>query len=175
MSSTFAWQRDNGAATGSPTHGTTRGAASVSDWKSVDDNTTAFSAAGVQQGLNSFEAWLYGKWTGTYSNIFAVLWAHTAGAMPGGSTLKGVTPATYTTPSQSTNSNLTVDMTSVISIGSGQSVNVGATGPEAAGHAASTNANPAFTDYLATQVQLANNATVGDSPVITQMVQWNEN
>lgn len=175
MSSSFAWQRDNGAQTGSPLHGTVRGAASVSDWKNIDDNTTAFTAAGIQQGLNSFEAWLYDKWTGTYSNIFSILWAHTAGAMPSNTTLKGVAAAAYTTPATGTNSNLTVDMTTAIAIGSGQTVNAGATGPEVAGHTSSTAANPAFTDYLTTQVQTAASAVPGDSSVITQTVQWNEN
>ena len=45
MSATFTWCEDNGAATGSPSHGTTRtgfgGTGSTTDvnWKSVDDCT----------------------------------------------------------------------------------------------------------------------------------------
>lgn len=175
MSSTFSWNKDNGAQTGSPTAGATRATATDTNWKSIDDNTTPFTSASVQQGQNSFEVWLSGQWGGTYSNIFSVLWAHTAGSFPSGVTLKGVVGTAYTTPSQTTNSNLTVDMTSSIAIASGQSVNVGGTSPQAGGKTASTNANPAYTQFLTTQAQLSTTATQGDSAVITETIQWNEN
>lgn len=174
MASTFSWNKDNGAATGSPAQGTTRNAATDSNWKAVDDNTTPFGDAAVQQGTNSYEVWLSGQWGGTYTNISSVLWAHTSGTVPTGVTMKGKNGLTYTTPSRSANANLTTDMTTAIAIGAGQAVNVGGTSPQAGGKGPSTTSNPAYTEFLTTQMQVANSATQGDSPVIVQTVQWNE-
>ena len=175
MASTYTWKKDNGTQTGSPTAGTTRATATETNWKSIDDNSTAFTAAPVIAGNNSYEVWLSGEWGGTYSNIFSVLWAHTAGTIPTGTTLKGIRGIAYTTPSTAANANLTVDMSSAIAIGLGQSVNVGGTSPQAAGKAASTSANPAYTEFLTTQLQTISSATQGDSSVITETLQWNEN
>lgn len=175
MASTFQWNKDNGTQSGAPTAGTTRGVAADASWKNVDDNSSVFSAAPVQKGNNSFESWLSGQWGGTFSNIFNVLWAHTAGAFPSGVTLKGKNGIAYTTPSTVTNSNLTVDMTAAIAIASGAAVNVGGTSPQAAGKTSTTNANPAFTEFLVTQAQTTTSAVEGDSAVITETVQWNEN
>lgn len=174
MASTFQWNKDNGTATGAPAAGTTRGVAVNSDWKAVDDNTTVFSDSSVQQGTNSYEVWLSGQWTGAFTNISNVLWAHTSGVVPSGITMKGKNGLTYTTPSRTANANLTTDMTAAISIASGQAVNVGGTSPQAAGKAASSSANPTYTEFLTTQMQVANTSVPADSGLIVQSIQWNE-
>jgi len=182
MAATFAFDRDHGAATGSPTHGTTT-SAGVTDvnWKSTDTEATAYTAAPITDTTNSFDNWLFGHFSGTYNQILSGLFAHTSTAFGTGLTLKGPPACTgdgdrllYTTPSASTNANLTTNMTSAIAIGSGVAVCFGATGPYATGKAASTTANPAYTNYLTTQLQVSG-AAAGDTATVTLTLQYDEN
>lgn len=183
MAATFAWDEDTGAATGSPAKGTTR-TAGVTDvnWKNSGTQGTAYSAAPITAGNNSFEKWQFGHFSGAYNEISAGKFAHTATAFGTGLTLKGAPACTgdadrllYTTPSATANANLTTDMTSVIAIGSGVAVCFGATGPEATGKAANTTANPAYTNYLTTQLQTTGSAAAGDTATVTLTLQYNEN
>lgn len=183
MTATFAFDRDHGAATGSPAKGTTR-SAGVTDvnWKNSDTEGDAYSAYPITAGNNSYENWLFGHFSGTYNQISAGLFAHTATAFGTGLTLKGTPACTgdgdrllYTTPSTTANANLTTDMTSAIAIGSGVAVFFGATGPEATGKATSSTANPAYTNYLTTQLQTASNADPGDTATVTLTLRYNEN
>jgi hypothetical protein len=184
MAATFEWNEDNGAATGSPAKGASRTTARVDvNWKNVDDSvTTAYTAAPITAGNNSFEKWQCGKFSGTYNQILGGLFAHTAGVLGTGLTLKGPAATTgdgdrpiYTTPSTTANSNLTVNMTTVIAITSGVAVFFGATGPEATGKAASTTANPAFTNFLPTQLQTTVSAAAGDTATVTLTLRYQEN
>jgi hypothetical protein len=86
----------------------------------------------------------------------------------------GVVTSTYTTPATSTNVALTVNMTSAISIGSGQSVLFSTTGPYASSPA-STLTTAGYTQYLATQLQTTVAALPGDTSTITLTLQYNEN
>ena len=80
MAATFDWQEDNQTATGSPTKGTTRtGSRGEQNWKNADDSTTAYSSSSITAGNNSFEKWMSGHFSGTYTSISALLWAHTSG------------------------------------------------------------------------------------------------
>lgn len=182
MAATFAWDRDHGAATGSPTKGTTRDAG-VTDvnWRNVDSEA-AYSSYPITAGNNSYESWMFGHFSGSYNQILSGLFAHTATALGTGLTLKGTPACTgdgdrllYTTPSTTANANLTTDMTTAISIGSGVAVCFGATGPEATGKAASTTANPAYTNFLTTQLQTSGSAAAGDTASITLTLQYSEN
>lgn len=183
MAATFAWDRDTGTQTGSPTKGTTRTAGTTdTNWKNTDTVGTAYSAAPITAGNNSFEIWNFGHFSGTYNQILSGLFAHTLTAFGTGLTLKGPPACTgdgdrllYTTPSASANANLTTDMTSAIAIGSGIAVCFGATGPEATGKAASTTANPAYTNYLTTQLQTTGSAAAGDTANVTLTLQYQEN
>ncbi|HYD35548.1 MAG TPA: hypothetical protein VD999_05750 [Vitreimonas sp.] len=183
MAATFAFDRDHGTQTGSPTRGTTT-SAGVTDvnWKNSDTEATAYSAAPITAGNNSYDNWLFGHFSGTYNQISAGLWAHTATAFGTGLTLKSTPACTgdgdrllYTTPSASANANLTVDATSAIAIGSGVAVFFGATGPYATGKASSTTSNPAYTNYLTTQLQTSGSAAAGDTATVTMTLQYNEN
>ena len=181
MAATFNWYEDNGAAAGSPAKGTTRTQDPVDcSWKAVDDAKTsgagtAYSASPIVAGQNSFEKFQFGKFSGTYNQILNGKWAHTAGVLGTGLTLKGKVGVTYTTPSQAANAALDQDMTAVIAIGSGQTVQFGATGPEAAGKAASSTANPAYTQYLTTQLQTTVAAGPGDTASATLTLSYDEN
>jgi hypothetical protein len=183
MSATFAFDEDNGTAAGSPTKGTRTAGVTNANWKNIDDATTAYSASPVLAGNNSFEKWQCGHFSGTYNQILSGLWAHTAGAMGTGTTLKSqpacttaAGPIQYATPSTAANASLTVDSTSAIAIASGVAVWFGPTGPEAASKAASTTSNPAYTNWLVTQLQSTSSAAPGDlSVAATWTLQYSEN
>lgn len=183
MAATFDWQEDTGASTGSPAKGTTR-TTGVTDvnWKNSGTQGTAYSSAPITAGNNSYEKWQFGKFSGTYNQILNGLFAHTAGTAGTGLTLKGTPACTgdgdrllYTTPSATANSNLTTNMTTAISIGSGVAVCFGATGPEATGKASSTTSNPAYTNFLTTQLQTTGSAAAGDTATLTLTLQYDEN
>lgn len=173
MAATFAFAQDNGAASGSPAHGTRTNPVTDASWKNADDTTTAASAAPVSAGSNSFDKWLYGAFTGSFTLISSVLWAHTAGTFGTGLTLKGVVTSSYTTPATTANANLTTDMTAAISIGAGASVNLSTTSPQA-GSPTSTLAAAGFTQYLPTQVQTSSGAAAGPNATITLTLQYSE-
>ena len=182
MAATFEFEADHGTQTGSPTKGTTR-TASVTDinWKNSDVHSDVYSTYPISDGNNSYEIWLFGKFTGTFNQISAGLFAHTAGAFGTGIVLKGPPACTgdgdrllYTTPAVIANTALTTNMTSAISIGSGVAVFFGATGPEATGKAAAMTTNPCYTNYLATQLQTSG-AVAGDTTQVTCTLQYNEN
>lgn len=183
MAATFAWDEDTGTQTGSPTKGTTRtGGVTNVNWKNIDDSTTAYTAAPIVAGNNSFEKWQFGHFSGTFNQILNGLFAHTATAFGTGLTLKGTPACTgdgdrllYTTPATSANANLTTDMTSAIAIGSGVAVFFGATGPEATGKAASMTTNPCYTNFLTTQLQTTGSAAAGDTATVTLTHQYDEN
>ena len=183
MAATFEFEEDNGTQTGSPTKGTTRTAARTeSNWKNIDDSTTAYTSAPIVAGNNSYEKWQFGHFSGTYNQILNGLFAHTATAFGTGLTLKGTPACTgdgdrllYTTPATSANANLTTDMTSAVAIGSGVAVFFSATGPEATGKASSTTANPAYTNFLTTQLQTTGSAAAGDTAQVTLTLQYDEN
>lgn len=183
MAATFEFNRDTGTQTGSPTKGTTRTTAVTdTNWKNTDTYATAYTAAPITAGNNSYEIWNFGKFSGTFNQISAGLFAHTATAFGTGLTLKGTPACTgdgdrllYTTPSTSANANLTTDMTSAIAIGSGVAVCFGATGPEATGKAATMTTNPCYTNYLTTQLQTSGSAAAGDTATVTLTLQYNEN
>lgn len=182
MAATFAFDADHGTQTGSPTKGTTR-TAGVTDvnWKNSDVHADAYSTYPITDGSNSYEIWLFGHFSGTYNQILTGKFAHTATAFGTGLTLKGTPACTgdgdrllYTTPATTANANLTTDMTSAIAIGSGVAVFFGATGPEATGKASSTTANPAYTNFLTTQLQTSG-ASAGDTAQVTLTLQYQEN
>jgi hypothetical protein len=183
LAATFAFDRDHGAQTGSPTRGTTT-STGVTDvnWKNTDTEATAYSSSPITAGNNSYELWTFGHFSGTYNSILSGLWAHTATAFGTGLTLKSTPACTgdgdrllYTTPSTTANTALTVDATSAVAIGSGVAVFFGATGPYATGKASSTTSNPAYTNYLTTQLQTSGSAAAGDTAQVTMTLQYQEN
>src|SRR3990167_4831018 len=176
MAATFEFDESNGAGE-TVTHNVTN-----ANWKNIDDTTTAYSASSITAGNNSFEKWQNGHFSGTYNTILSGLFAHTAGAFGAGLTLKGppamtsdTTDLAYATPSTTANANLTTVMTSVIAIASGVAVWFGATSPTAAGKAASSTANPAYTNYLATQLETTTAAAAGDTVSATLTLEYQEN
>lgn len=179
MAATFEYDESNGTASGSPATGSITHGVTQVNWKNADDATvTAYNAAPITAGDNSFDKWQFGHFSGTYNTILDGLWAHTAGVLGTGLTLMGkVAPDgnTYTTPATTENTELDVDMTEVIAIGSGQAVLFGATSPQAGSKGTSTTANPAYTEWLATQLLTEVTAAPGDTATVTLTLQYNEN
>ena len=174
MAATFDWRESNGAG---ETETTTR---TEVNWKNIDDSTTAYSSSPITDGNNSYEKWQYGYFSGTFNEISAGLFAHTATAFGSGLTLKGQ-PAmtadgdklTYAPPSTSANANLSVDMTSAVAITSGVAVWFGETSPTATKSAAEST-NPCYTNYLTTQLQTSG-ASAGDTATVTLTLRYDEN
>ena len=183
MPATFNWGEDNGTATGSPSHGTTRSGIGNStyatdvNWKADDSCTTnggtLYSASPIQAGNNSYGKYQYGIFSGSFHQISSALWAHTAGAFGTGLTLAGEVTSTYATPSTTTIGGST-NMTTAISIGSGQSVDFSTTDPSAASPTATLSA-AGYTQYLLTQLQTTSGAAPGDCTTVTLTLQYNEN
>jgi hypothetical protein len=144
------------------------------NWKNIDDAGTAYSSSPIDAGNNSFSVYCFGHYTGTYNTIQGGKWAHTSGSMGTGLTIKGQPAMTadadrlaYATPATSANASLTVDDTSTTAIASGRAVWFGTTSPASAGKAASTTSNPAYTNYLVSQLQTTVAAAPGDTATAT--------
>ena len=172
MAATTTWYEQNGTASGSPASGT-ESTISSCDWKSVDDTTTARASAPVLAGSNSYSKYIYLKFSGTFNQISAVKFAHTAGTLGTGISLKGKISSTYSTPATTALASST-DITSTTAIGSGASVLLGTSGPNDASPAASQTTT-CYTQYIITQVQTTASANAGDSGTVTLTVQYNEN
>lgn len=171
MAATTTWYEQNGSATGSPAHGT-ESTISSCDWKSVDDSTTSRASAPVLAGSNSYNKYIYLKFTGTFNQISAVKFAHTAGTLGTGISLKSKITSTYATPATTALASST-DITSTTAIGSGASVLLSTTGPNGSTSASQT--STCYTQYIVTQVQTTSAANAGDSGTVTLTVQYNEN
>lgn len=171
MAATTTWYEQNGTASGSPAHGT-ESTISSCDWKSVDDSTTSRASAPVLAGSNSYHKYIYLKFTGTFNQISAVKFAHTAGTLGTGISLKSKITSTYATPATTALASST-DITSTTAIGSGASVLLSTTGPNGSTSASQT--STCYTQYIVTQVQTTSAANAGDSGTVTLTVQYNEN
>ena len=172
MAATTNWYEQNGTATGSPAHGTESSISSC-DWKSVDDSTTSRASAPVLAGANSYNKYIYLKFSGTFNQISAVKFAHTAGTLGTGISLKSKITSTYETPATSAMSGST-DITSTTAIGSGASVLLSTSGPNGTSPS-SAQTTACYTQYIVTQVQTTASASAGDSGTVTLTVQYNEN
>lgn len=172
MSATTTWYEQNGTAAGTPAAGT-ESTVSSCDWKSVDDSTTPRSSAPVQAGDYSYIKYNYLGFSGTFNQISAVKWAHTAGTLGTGLSLVGKVTSTYETPVDTAMAGST-DMTNTSAISSGASVLLGTSGPNDTNPQASQTST-CYTQYLVTQVQSLTTAAAGDSGQVTLTVQYNEN
>lgn len=172
MAATTTWYEQNGTASGSPAGGTPS-MVTTCDWKSVDNATTARAAAPVAAGENSYHKYNYVKFSGTFNEISDVLFAHTAGTLGAGISLKGKVSSTYATPATTALASAT-DITATSVITDGMAVELSTTGPNGTSHAASQTSE-CYTQYLITQVQTTSAAAAGDSGTVTLTVQYNEN
>lgn len=186
MAATFEFNEDTGTATGSPAKGTTRTTA-VTDcnWKSSGVQATAYTAAPITAGNNSFPKYQFGKFTGSFNQLLNGKFAHTAGTLNASHfTLYGPPAASssmlsYVTPTDATIVSGLIDITSTTAIGSGVAVYFGPTGPEETSTMVASYSRSAsetvFTNYLTTQLDTDTDAPAGDTATVTLTLQYDEN
>lgn len=172
MTATANWYEQNGEATGSPAGGV-ESLITNCDWKSVDSATTARTTAPVVAGENSYIKYIYLKFTGTFTQIANVKFAHTAGSLGTGITLMGKISSVYETPTDADISGAS-DITNATTIGSGASVLLGTSGPNDVSPA-SSQTSTCYTQYIVSQAQVSGDASAGDSGSVTLSVRYTEN
>lgn len=181
MAATVQFIEDYGAAISTATggqRGTTR-ASGVNNlnWKNAGDTTTVYSDAPIPAGNPSYEKYQAAVFSGSYNQISNCKFAHVSGVLGAGLTLKGVISGSgiYREPAATVYSSLTLDWTQTGDISTGYAVLVGGRGPEASGKATSTTANPAFSQYLVSQLQTTVVAAAGDTETVTFQFRFDEN
>jgi hypothetical protein len=182
MSASFTWCEDNGALTSS--HGTVQtgfggsGSATDCNWKSHDDCSngsggTAYSSYPITAGNKSFGKYQYGYFSGTFNQISAGLYGHTAGALGTGLTLAALVTSTYTQPATTTLAG-TTDITTAAAISGGMAVQFSTTGPWSS--SSSTLSATGYSQYCVTQLQTTTSAAAGDTVSgLVLTMQYNEN
>ncbi len=183
MAATFHWCSDHGAATGSPSHGTTRNGFGADtayptngDWKNVDDDATAHGSSTVAHGSNSYDRFHYGHFTGTFNTISNAKWTannSVGGVNKTGVSLMGGVLSTYRTPATTSNTNLTTNFTTQVFVKDGLPVNFSTTGPEDASPTATLTA-PGYTQYFGTQILTSGAATAGAMTPALEVFVWDE-
>jgi hypothetical protein len=178
MAASFHWGESNGA-------GQTISSGIIDiNWKNADDTVdTAYSAAPITAGANSYEKWQFGKFYGTFNQISNGFYDHTAGAFGTGVTLYGAPTMTqdsdklaYATPAIATNAALTRDYSTANgSFPSGAAVVYFSGTSPTATKATSSTSNPTFTNYLTTQLRTTGAAGAGDTASITLTLRYDEN
>jgi hypothetical protein len=175
VAATFQWCEDNGVASGSPAKGSSRTIGiTQGHWKSIDSATAAYTTNPITAGQNSFTKFNFGYFTGVFNQIGNGLWAHTAGSLGFGLSVRGVVSSLYATPTTAVYSPLTVDMSLPVAVNLGQLVRFSLSGPESATPAGSIN-GPGYTQYLVTQLQTALTAEAGDITPLTFSLRYDEN
>lgn len=173
MAATAEWYEDNGAVTGTPARGTVRGAAPNGDFKSVDDVATPRASARIIAGQHSYHKYRFVRFTGTFNEISAGKFAHTAGALGTGLTIHCKVSSTYVAPARAALSGAT-DISAITPIASGFNVSFATSGPEATSPTTSLSA-AGYSQYIVTQLQTLASAAAGDIGDKTMTFQWNEN
>ena len=128
MAANTTWYEQNGTATGSPAGGTPS-VVTTCDWKSADSATTTRAAAPVAAGDNSYHKDNYVYFSGVFNEISDVLFAHTAGTLGNGISLKGKVSSTYATPATTALASAT-DITATSAIADGMPVELSTSGPK---------------------------------------------
>lgn len=164
MASTQTWSEGNGA-----TAGTETASRAESNWKNIDDSTTAYSSSPITAGNNSFTKYQAIKFGGTYNTLSALTYKIDNNAPGTGLSIVGAPVATGATPSTTASGDPALSTTGV-------SANfTGATWATvfAAGTATST-ANPVYGQPLRTQLQTLGTAAPGDIVSRTITATWTE-
>ncbi len=168
MAAIFAWSENNGSAPGVQADV----ASGSVDFGNADIHSDSLVPADnpVTAANNSFEKWLRGRWTGTFTSITNTKFFKSAGtALTGAIVIKGGTAliASYTTPTASASSVATSDMETHLTAGT-------ALLPNPPGSGGGTSNDPNFSDYVALQLVTTGAASPGAIPAQTYTYQWDE-
>lgn len=158
--------------------GTTR-ASGISNvnWKNAGDTASVYSDYPITAGQNSYEKYQAVVFTGSFNQISNCKFAHVSGVLGAGLTIKAVISGSgiYRAPATTSYGLMTGDWTQTGDISTGYNVLVGGRGPEASGKAPTTTENPAFTQYLVSQLQTTASASAGDTQTVTFQFRYDEN
>lgn len=157
---------DNGVKTGNV--GATRTPVIRTDWKSVDDTTTAYNNASVRAGENSFIKNNFIAFTGTFNKISNIVFTHTSGTLTTGVQLIAKSDNEYV---RSVSSMTGTDFSAVDT-----SLNLRASTQDPSGDTSDVELTAhGFTQYIKTQLQTTTSAQPGDTSELGLKVQWDEN
>ena len=196
MPATFEWVEHN-------TNNTTdNNARTEVNWKSVNDSTTAYSAAPVSAGSNSYKKYQFGRFSGTWSSISNIVFEHTNGSLPNNVQLAAKPTTTFTTPDTSDplpgspasgvadGTTGFFDLSTATSIGSARITGVkitrdtdnsdirpadaGVTNEGTAMANSVSGGGYACTEYLVTQLKVGGSAAAGNIGTVTLTLRYDE-
>ena len=153
MAATFEWAESNTAAE------TVTFPVSNINFGKLDSPNLVFPNNVVVAGQNSFEKWVRGRFSGTYTQIDNLKFFKSTGVLPAGVAVKAGVNAPYSTPVSTPSSVATADV------------------PTSLGAAlvpASPGVSPAFSGYITMQLQAQASAPSGAVPTQTFELQYDE-
>jgi hypothetical protein len=168
MPATFAFSETNGAPPGTAAN-ITGGSINFGNADLHSDSLVPADHP-VTAGNNSFEKWIRGRWTGTFTSITNTKFYKSAGTALSGSRIMkgGVTAiANYTAPTSSASTVATDDMENHTSAAT-------ALTPLPPGSGAGKSGDPNFSEYVVLQLVTTTAAPPGAIPTQTYTMQWDE-
>lgn len=164
MASTQTWSEGNGASAGTETPNRTE-----SNWKNIDDSTTAYSSSPITAGNNSFSKAQAIKFGGTYNTLSSLSYKIDNNAPATGVSIVGSVVSAAFTPSTTATGDSAMSTTGAAANFTGGTW----AGVFAAGTATSS-ANPVYGQVLRTQLQTTAAAAPGDITTRTITATWTE-
>ena len=154
MPAIFEWTETNGAPPGT----TTLALANV-NFGGIDAPNLASPNNRVIAGQNSFEKWLRGRFSGTFTTIDNLRFFKSAGTLPANAFIKAAVNAAYAAPTNAA---------SAVAVADVPTTEAGALAPSAPG------ASPSFSGYITLQMQTTSAAAYGAVPTQTFTLKYDE-
>jgi hypothetical protein len=166
MAASWQWAGTYGTSPGTSTDLGTSG--NLFNFKTLDSLTGAvdYTSYPITAGNNSYELFIRGHWTGTFSSVNNVQFWNSAGGPDTGISIKSKGTVTgYTTPTTAVSTIATADVptgdpgTANVSIGGSLGGSLTAAG---------------YSDYVVMQMQTTTGAAAGDTSTYTFTLQYDE-
>jgi hypothetical protein len=174
MASTQTWTEYNSVA-GTATE---TGARGESNWKNIDDSTTAYSASPVPAGNNSFGKYQALKFAGTWNSLSVLTYKIDNNAPATGVSIVGAVVSAWTAPAVTATGDSALSTTG-LAVSFGTSAYTPATNPttgpfSVAGGSSTTATGTMYANALRSQVQTTTGAAPGDIASRTITAAWTE-
>lgn len=167
MSITATWKEDN-------TSGQTSSTATSINWGSTDEANLIPASHPIAAGNNSYTKYNYIQFTGTFTSVSDVKFAHTSGTLNTGCSVYGNITSTYNTPTTNSETGLT-DISGITPITDGISMTLSPTGPSSTTDRSSECSSACFSQYIEHQLRTTSSASAGSSGSVVFTVQYQEN
>ena len=162
MASTQSWTEYNGSGQ------TASGSRTDCNWKNIDDSTTAYSAAPVTAGNNSYGKYQSLVFAGTWNSLSALTYKIDNNAPATGISIVGSVVTSYTQPATTATGDSAMST-------SGISANFNtSSSPFGAGTSSTTAGGTMYANCLRTQLQTTSAAGPGDIASRTITATWTE-